>query len=266
MGRGSGNSKKGIKRFDSNYEFNDKDFDTVATPFFFNTDSIPEINFHPKNLKQQELYENLHNKTVNFVIGEVGTGKTTIPIIYALQMLKQRKYKKVMLFRPASLDEDENLGFLKGDMQEKIAPLILPLKSAIEKFTSRQIFESLTKANYIEGYSLGHVRGMEYSNSIVILDEFQNTKPKLLRMLLTRINDSSKVIIIGDGNQIDLADKLSSAFHDIERFRNKGRIGFTVFDKRDIVRGEITKVIESCYPDEDSEISILYKEWLNESN
>jgi len=263
MGRGS--KTKGIKKFDNNYEFNDKDFDTVPS-FFFNTDSIPDINFYAKNLKQQELFENLHNKTVNFVIGEVGTGKTTVPIIYALQMLKQKKYKKVMLFRPASVDEDENLGFLKGDMQEKIAPLILPLKSAIEKFATRHVYESLVKANYIEGYSLAHVRGMEYSNTIVILDEFQNTKPKLLRMLLTRINDTSKVIIIGDGNQIDLQNKLDSAFHDVNRFRNKNKIGFTIFDKKDIVRGEITKVIESCYPEEESEVSELYKEWLNESN
>lgn len=266
MGRSS--NKKGIKKFNDNYEFNDKDFETV-TPFYFNCDSIPDIEFKPKNNKQADLMKKLNENIVNFVIGEVGTGKTTVPVIYSLQMLKKKKYKKIMLFRPTSIAERENIGFLKGDMQEKISPLILPLRSAIEKFASRQIFESLVKSGYIEPYHLGHIGGMTYSNSIVILDEFQNCDSKTMRMLLTRIDDTSKVIIVGDGNQIVFSDKeyLESAFHDIERFKDKNKIGFTIFDKKDIVRGEITKVIESCYPEEDSEISIKYKEWLNsESN
>lgn len=226
-----------VKKLSVNYELSDKDF--TPLPKF--------IEFKPKNQKQKMAYESIKDHDINFFVGKVGSGKSTIPTIYAINELLKGNIKKIILIRPAKVDKDEELGFLKGDLDQKIAPLILPLKSIIVEQLSETIFERMNENKQMQGFSVAHARGMTFKNSFVIVDEAQNLTRKNLRMLLTRIDDSSKMAICGDLEQCDLDDFSLSSFNDIDIFKNEDSINIVEFNSSDVVRGRMTAVVERCY-------------------
>jgi phosphate starvation-inducible PhoH-like protein len=243
-----------LKSMPSEKDFDGKSFD------------LKEIKFKPRNEKQKLAWQVMSENEVSFIIGEVGSGKTKLATLKALQLLQEKKYKKIILLRPVTVSETEQLGFLKGDMDDKIAPLILPMRATIEEEVGKLGFESLLEQEKIIPYSLAHVEGLTYKNAIVILDEFQNTTPEVLKMVLTRIDDTSKAFILGDRKQIKLRKKSMSASHDTERFRDVQGIGFVEFDKKDIVRGKITKLIMSCYPEDEEDESVDSTYYFSNNN
>lgn len=225
------------------YMPNEKDFETNVTV----------EPFKPRNRNQAIAYEGIRNNYVSFLISNVGVGKTFLAIHYAIDQLLSKNVKQIIITRPATIDEDEQLGYLKGDMQEKISPLILPMRAEIEKLIGKEKTKKLMEEEKILGYSLAHLKGMNCDNSIILLDEAQNAKHKMLKTFLTRIHDDSKAIVMGDRKQIDLKNPHDSCLWNIDRFRNKKGIHITEFTKDDIIRGKITKIIDSCYEDDEFE-------------
>ncbi len=220
-------------------------------------DSKPTIKFEPRNEKQAYGWNLIEEKPISMIIGSVGSGKTKLACMKALELLinNPKLYKRIVFLRPTCISDTEQLGYLKGDMDEKIAPLILPMKAIYEddEVLGKMGYENMVKNGKIQPYSLGHVEGLTYKKTIVLLDEFQNTTPDVLKMIMTRVDDSSKLIIMGDKNQIKLPNKQDSAAYDINRFRKSKMVGFCEFNKNEIVRGKITKEIYSCYPEADEE-------------
>lgn len=208
---------------------------------------LSEVKFKPRNNKQRKAYESCKKNPVSFLIGAVGTGKTRIAIEFALEELAKQNYNKIILLRSAQISPDEQLGFLSGDMQSKISPLVLPMTSMIQELVSKTCFTALMEDESVQPFSVAHVQGNNFPKSIVIVDEAQNLNMDDLRSILTRIHDDAKVIVLGDKNQIKLANPDKSCFNDIMRFKNKNGIGFIVFEKKDIVRGKVTQLIESCF-------------------
>lgn len=202
----------------------------------------------PRNQRQKEALESLEENYCTFLIGSVGGGKTHLAVSFAIKQLIEKKVKNIILLRPATIHHRESLGFLKGDMQEKIAPLVMPMKIIAEKAIGKEGYARLEEAGAIQAYSLGHIEGLTYEKSIVILDEFQNTESDLLYAVLSRITDDSKVIVMGDFEQCKLRDKRLSAFHDVEEvLSNIEGIGIVEFLDSDIVRGKFTKLIAQAY-------------------
>lgn len=215
--------------------------------------------FKPRTKNQALAYEMLQNNSINFLIGTVGSGKSHLAVHYALNQLLSKKIKQIVLIRPATVNSFEQLGFLKGDMQEKISPLVLPMKKIAEDLIGKIKFQELMDQEKIQPYALAYIEGMTYKNSIILLDEFQNTIPSMLQAFLTRIDDSSQAIVMGDKKQIKLDDPTLSASHDIERFKGVKGIGFMEFEECDIVRGKITKIVESCYSNKNTPINLPTK-------
>ena len=206
------------------------------------------IKIVPRNQRQKEALESLNNNHCTFLIGGVGGGKTHLAVSFALQQLIEKKVKNIILLRPATVHHREQLGFLKGDMQEKIAPLVAPMRIIAEKSLGKEGYARLEESGAIQAYSLAHFEGHTCESSIVILDEFQNTESELLYTVLTRITDDSKVIIMGDIGQCKLRDKLKSAFHDIDELLTEvDSLGIVEFLDSDIVRGKFTKAIAQAY-------------------
>ena len=238
--------------------------DPTEKDFTFNMKQ--PINFIARNPKQKKAYNSVLSNPITFLIGSVGSGKTTIGVTSALALLmdKNSQYKKIVLLRPVTTSETEQLGFLKGGMEEKIAPLMLPLKNVIEKLIGNLGFMSLVESGKIEPFAINYVEGITYEQTIVLIDEFQNINPSTLKSILTRITDDSKVIVMGDKNQIKLQDPSQSSALDTDRFKGRKGIKVIEFLEEDIVRGEITKLVESCYPKEIKKDN-LFKTKTNQS-
>lgn len=203
--------------------------------------------FSARNKKQQLAYQTVMENAITFLIGAVGSGKTTIGCHCAFELLSSGEYKNIVLLRPVTTSKNQELGFLKGDLNEKIAPLLLPLKSVFEKIMGKEYFMSLVESEIIVPFAINYIEGMTYERSIILLDEFQNLDEETLRSILTRITDDSKVIVMGDRNQIKLPNPDISCSHTTDRFRNVENIGIIEFEEKDIVRGKITRIVESCY-------------------
>lgn len=215
------------------------------------------IKFEPKNENQRLAWEAIDNNPITFLNGSAGTGKTFIAVTKALSLIEKGSHKKIILISPATVPEEEELGFLSGDMKQKISPLILPMTTLIENIIGKERMEGMMEDDMLIGYSLAHIRGLNYYNdTIVLIDEYQCAKAKTLRMLMSRIWDKTKLIIMGDVNQISLTDSFDSAAHSIDRYRNKEQIAFIDFKKSDIVRSNICKIVDSCWDDEENEEKI----------
>lgn len=241
-------NKNGIKKLWTD-NLTEKDF--VNTAVKLHNLDIPK--FKPRNDKQKNAYELSKQTNISFFIGKVGSGKTTIAVHSALELIsdKNTNYNKVVMLRPVTTTSSEQIGFLKGGMDEKIAPLMLPMKNIFIELIGEQAYLQMVEAKQVEPYALAFIEGLTYKNCVVILDEFQNVQKETLRAVMTRIDDTSKLFICGDYEQIKLDDPTLSASSDIERFRNKPNyISITEFKDGDIVRGKITRVVEECYKNE----------------
>lgn len=186
------------------------------------------------------------NNTVTFATGPAGTGKTFLAVLIALKMLKEERYRRVILTRPV-IEAGEQLGFLPGDMMEKTYPYLQPLYDAMYQLLNQQEVEILIEKNIIEIAPLAFMRGRTFNESFMILDESQNTTTEQMKMFLTRIGHHSKVAIIGDDSQMDLTDKQSGLTSAQSILQNVAGIDFIKLQAEDIRRHHIVQLITQAY-------------------
>ncbi len=202
---------------------------------------------YPKGLHQEEYIRSMNEKQVVFGIGPAGTGKTFLAVSYALSLLLSGQRQKLILTRPI-VEAGENLGFLPGDLAQKINPYLRPLYDAMESMTSLSTIQRLEENGSIEIAPLAYMRGRSLQNAIVILDEAQNTSVEQMQMFLTRLGEQSKAIITGDISQVDLPrHRKSGLVHAQDILKDIDGIGFVVFDSGDVVRSRIVQQIIDAY-------------------
>lgn len=207
-------------------------------------------NGHPikgRNKNQQALIDAFHQKDMIFAIGPAGTGKTYISIALAVKALKEKLVKKIILSRPA-VEAGEKLGFLPGDMKDKIDPYLQPLYDALEDMISPAKLRDLTDKHVIQIAPLGFMRGRTLNDAVVILDEAQNTTPAQIKMFLTRMGWNTKMIITGDLTQVDLPKEYSSGLRNaLNILKDIDDIAIIKLDKKDIVRNKLVTKIVNAY-------------------
>jgi len=196
---------------------------------------------------QRVLVEKARDNDLVFAIGPAGTGKTYTAIALAVKSLKNREIKRILLSRPA-VEAGERLGFLPGDLKEKIDPYLQPLYDALLDMIPAKKLEEFMKDGTIQIAPLAFMRGRTLSNAFVILDEAQNTTINQLKMFLTRMGLNAKFVITGDITQIDLPDRNQSGLLQALRIlKNIEGISVVMFDKRDIVRHKLVRDIVEAY-------------------
>ena len=207
----------------------------------------------PKTLGQKKYISAIEENIITFGIGPAGTGKTFLAIAMATKALKNNSVSKIILTRPA-VEAGENLGFLPGDLQEKIDPYLRPLYDSLYNILGYDNFLKLKEKGIIEVAPLAYMRGRTLDDAFIILDEAQNATNEQMKMFLTRIGFESKAVITGDITQIDLGRRKNSGLVSVSKILNniKG-INFNYFDSSDVVRHSIVmKIIEAYTRYEDN--------------
>lgn len=206
---------------------------------------------YPKTLGQKEYYYALKHNDVLFGIGPAGTGKTYLAVVFAVQALKNNEVKKIILTRPA-VEAGENLGFLPGDLKEKVDPYLRPLYDALYDMLGQEQTERLIEKGTIEIAPLAYMRGRTLEDAYVILDEAQNTTDAQMKMFLTRLGFNSKMIVTGDVTQIDLPKGIMSGLkRALHILKDVQGIRFVYLSAMDVVRHPVVqKIIERYESDE----------------
>ena len=201
----------------------------------------------PKTLGQLELYRKSQTNEIVFTIGPAGTGKTYLAVAIALAALKAKKVNRIILSRPA-VEAGESLGFLPGDLSEKVNPYLKPLFDALEDMMPIEKLKTYFEKNIIEIIPLAYMRGRTLNNAFLILDEAQNASALQMKMFLTRLGVNSKAIITGDITQIDLPVKQTSGLVQIQNIlQNVEGVAFVYLGKKDVVRHRLVKDIINAY-------------------
>lgn len=201
----------------------------------------------PRTESQKKLLQNIHNHDITVAVGPAGTGKTFLAVHFALQMLQSGTVSRIVLTRPV-VEAGEKLGFLPGDLQEKINPYLRPLYDAFNMLLGPDQTEMLIRQQVIELAPLAYMRGRTLEDSFIILDEAQNTTPEQMEMLLTRMGLNSKVVVTGDVTQIDLPKKEKSGLILLEQIiGGTNGICFQHFTEVDVVRHPVVKDIVKKY-------------------
>jgi phosphate starvation-inducible PhoH-like protein len=196
---------------------------------------------------QREIVKASENNDILFAIGPAGTGKTYTSVALAVKALKERKVKKIILARPA-VEAGENLGFLPGDLKEKVDPYLRPLYDALEEMIEFDKLEFQLAKNTIEIAPLAYMRGRTLNNAFVILDEAQNATNTQMKMFLTRIGFNSRAIITGDITQTDLPKKQESGLISIQNIlKDINGISFVYLSQEDVVRHKLVRDIIDAY-------------------
>ena len=207
-----------------------------------------------RSLNQQRLIEAYKQNDMVFAVGPAGTGKTYLSIALAVKALKEKTAKKIILSRPA-VEAGEKLGFLPGDMKDKIDPYLQPLYDALEDMLPQVKLQDMMEKHVIQIAPLAFMRGRTLSDAVVILDEAQNTTPAQIRMFLTRMGWNTKMIITGDMTQIDLPPKAKSGLIEaLHILNNVEGIGIVNLDRSDIVRHKLVTRIVNAYEEYDKEV------------
>ena len=202
---------------------------------------------------QQRLVDAYLNNDMVFAVGPAGTGKTYLSIALAVKALKEKTAKKIILSRPA-VEAGEKLGFLPGDMKDKIDPYLQPLYDALEDMIPQVKLQDMMEKHVIQIAPLAFMRGRTLSDAVVILDEAQNTTPQQIRMFLTRMGWNTKMIITGDMTQIDLPHSQKSGLIEaLHILNNVEGIGIVNLDRGDIVRHKLVTRIVNAYETFDKE-------------
>ena len=224
------NGKKGDKGNDSNV-------------IVYNINGRP---IYPRTENQCRLVEEYKKNDMLFAVGPAGTGKTYTAIALAVKALKNREIRKIILSRPA-VEAGEKLGFLPGDMRDKIDPYLQPLYDALEDMIPMAKLKEHMDNNVIQIAPLAFMRGRTLNDAVVILDEAQNTTPQQIKMFLTRMGMNTKMIITGDLTQIDLPQHSNSGLLHAQKVLNGvPGIGFVTMSKKDIVRHRlVTRIVEA---------------------
>ena len=213
---------------------------------------------------QQQLIDDFHNNDMIFAVGPAGTGKTYLSIALAVKALKEKQVKRIILSRPA-VEAGEKLGFLPGDMKDKIDPYLQPLYDALEDMLPPVKLQDMMETHAIQIAPLAFMRGRTLNDAVVILDEAQNTTTAQLRMFLTRMGWNSKMIITGDMTQIDLPraqqSGLKEALHILKGVKG---IATVELDQHDIVRHKLVTRIVNAYERHDANMKQQNEEAENE--
>ena len=209
------------------------------------------VSLLPRNKHQESYLFKLHddNKNILFAIGPAGTGKTLLAVQMGIKLYQEGKVDKIIVTRPA-VSVDEDLGFLPGTLNEKMAPWTRPIFDVLGEYYQQKDIENMLYEGVIEISPLAYMRGRTFKNAYVIADEMQNATPNQMKMLLTRLGEGSKMVVTGDLNQADrLKDNGLVEF--IERIKNKrlSHIDAVYFDSLDIERHEAVKEVLELYGD-----------------
>ena len=201
----------------------------------------------PKSVKQKMMVDLSSKNDLLFVSGPAGTGKTYVAVCLAVKALKSKEVKRIILTRPA-VESGESLGFLPGDLNEKIDPYMAPLYDALSDLLSPTKLKYYLKNKIIEIVPLAFMRGRTLDEAFVILDEAQNATILQMKMFLTRMGLSAKFIITGDETQVDLPKNKKSGFiHAMKILKNVKKIGFLKLEDKDVIRHHIVKLIIKAY-------------------
>ena len=208
-----------------------------------------------KSENQQKLVDAFENNDMIFATGPAGTGKTYLSIALAVRALKEKAIRKIILSRPA-VEAGEKLGFLPGDMKDKIDPYLQPLYDALEDMLPAVKLQDMREKNIIQIAPLAFMRGRTLSDAVVILDEAQNTTTAQLRMFLTRMGWNTKMVITGDMTQIDLPrGQRSGLAESLDILKNVEGIGFVSLGQKDIVRHKLVTRIVNAYESHDKALA-----------
>lgn len=201
----------------------------------------------PKTLGQKRYIEQIKKNTIVFGVGPAGTGKTYLGMAMAITAFKKNEVNRIILTRPA-IEAGEKLGFLPGDLQQKVDPYLRPLYDALHEIMGAESFLKNMEKGLIEVAPLAYMRGRTLDNSFIVLDEAQNTTPEQMKMFLTRLGFGSKIVITGDVTQIDLPDGKTSGLVEVLKILNNVEdIGITKFTNKDVVRHPLVQKIVSAY-------------------
>ncbi len=201
----------------------------------------------PKTIGQKSYHKLMESKTITFGVGPAGTGKTYLAVAMAVKAFKSGSVQRIILTRPA-VEAGEKLGFLPGDLQQKVDPYLRPLYDALFDMLGSETYLKLLEKGSIEVAPLAYMRGRTLDDSYIILDEAQNTTPEQMKMFLTRLGFNSKMVITGDITQIDLPDGKKSGLKEATRIlRNIDDIGIQRFSEKDVVRHKLVQDIVKAY-------------------
>lgn len=207
----------------------------------------------PKTLGQKRYVDAIRQRTVTFAIGPAGTGKTYLAMAMAVQALKSRAASRIILTRPA-MEAGEKLGFLPGDLYEKVDPYFRPLWDALYDMMEVEKFRNLMHQGTIEVAPLAYMRGRTLNDSFIVLDEAQNTSPEQMKMFLTRLGFGSRVVVTGDVTQIDLPQGRYSGLKVIEKIlAGLSDVSFIHLGAKDVVRHKLVQEIVEAYKKLDEE-------------
>lgn len=208
----------------------------------------------PRNANQSRMVRSFSENDLTFALGPAGTGKTYIAIALAVRALKNKECRRIILSRPA-VEAGEKLGFLPGDMKDKIDPYLQPLYDALEDMIPQQKLKEYMEADTIQIAPLAFMRGRTLNDAVIILDEAQNTTRHQMKMFLTRLGMNGKMIITGDTTQIDLPRTVQSGLLQALRIlRGVKGIGVIEYEKKDIVRHPLVQRIVDAYEKREKEI------------
>jgi phosphate starvation-inducible PhoH-like protein len=201
----------------------------------------------PKTENQQKLVASANASDLVFALGPAGTGKTYISVALAVRALKNKKVKKIIITRPA-VEAGESLGFLPGDLKEKIDPYLRPIYDALDDMIPAEKLKYYLENAIIEIAPLAYMRGRTLNKAFILLDEAQNTTPMQMKMFLTRMGPESKMIITGDSSQIDLPrGQKSGLIEAVNVLKNVEGIGFVELSGKDVIRHRLVKDIIAAY-------------------
>ncbi len=206
----------------------------------------------PRSQNQKNYFQLLNSKDIVFAYGPAGTGKTFLAVAKAVASLQQGLVKKIILSRPA-VEAGEKLGFLPGDLKEKVDPFLRPIYDALYEMMPYDQVEKKLANNTIEIAPIAFMRGRTLEDCYIILDEAQNTTKIQMKMFLTRLGKNSKMVVVGDNTQIDLISKNESGLIDASiKLKNIDDIGLIELDQRDVIRHEVVRKIINAYENKNS--------------
>ena len=207
----------------------------------------PKKTIKPRSINQSKYIQSIKHNEINFGIGPAGTGKTFLAMALAIEFLLDKKVEKIVLIRPA-VEAGEKLGFLPGDLSQKVDPYLRPLYDAMYQMIGYEKSERLMNREIIEIAPLAYMRGRTLNNSFIIMDESQNTTTEQMKMFLTRMGFGSFAVINGDLTQIDLPKNVYSGLKDaFDLLDGTDGIGFMRFNSKDVVRHPLVKKIVDAY-------------------
>ena len=223
-----------------------------------------KVDFKCKNERQKDLINSIKNNAVTFCEGSPGTGKTFLSLLEGIKFLKSGEYKKIVLVKSVTTLEEESLGYLKGDLDTKLIPIMYSFTGNLDKIVGKFNTEQLKVQGYIEWMPIAYLRGVNIDNSYIVIDEAQNISIDGIRTILSRVSESSKIVILGDSKQKDIKNKNDSSLEFIIKyFKEIPNIGIVRFEKEHIIRNPMIKDFEDRFDklNEDGTIDSLKKRY-----